>query len=46
MIKLTVDLDLLTRTGAEPAPQVGGQIEKKAFGEPKLEKIIKFGVKF
>jgi hypothetical protein len=33
--------------GAEPAPpNWGGQIEKKSFGGPKFEKIIKFGANF
>jgi hypothetical protein len=36
---------LVNRGGASP-PSWGGQIEKKKFGGPKLEKIIKFGAKF
>jgi hypothetical protein len=35
----------MSRGGASP-PKLGGQIEKKKFGGPKLKKITKFEVKF
>jgi hypothetical protein len=44
--KVNSDDDIDVGTGAEPAPKLGAKLKKKVLRGSKLEKIIKFRVKF